>query len=384
MKKKPMVLTQDLNAIRKICKSANGCWVPPTAGPVPCRAHGDDRSIDDLPTLAPHRWVWSVAHGYAFDPGVSVHIRRKCSTKRCCNPDHLFATTSDGVRLSKSEFKHHMKQLASTSSPSTAPRTTTDESVVKDLTQFRAMCFIDKRSCWIPQRSGRVALRLLDDLREDSQLPRLAPHRIAFMLANRRGQLLDDTEHVRRKCKTKRCCNPEHLYIQRVDRYLAKPDPMKPTRGKRMSTEKTSKGVVVVAEDLAHIKHLCQVSDEGCWLPSVSSQCACRSSDDTRPPDALPRMALHRWAWLVANGHAGQSFPGDLIHVRRTCKGRLCCNPEHLYAASPDGTLLSADQVSNFLDAETKAEKPHPREPDEVAKGTAIDDDEYLRNVLLL
>ena len=62
----------------------------------------------------------------------------------------------------------------------------------------------------------------------------------------------------------------------------------------------------------------------------------------------------------------------------------MCCNPEHLYAASPDGTLLSADQVSNFLDAETKAEKPHPREPDEVAKGTAIDDDEYLRNVLLL
>lgn len=379
-KRRAVVLTEDLKTIRRLCKSVGGCWVPPATGPMPCRAVGDDRSIEDLPTFAPHRWVWSVVNGYTLDPGPSVHVRRTCLTKRCCRPDHLHATTSEGVRLSKSEFKHHMKRLASASPPAMVPPSIKREVVVRELTQLKALCKIDKKGCWTPRRSGRVAVRAPGDFREDSELPRQVPHRAAYMIAHGRTRLLQGTEHIRRKCENKRCCNPDHLYLHQVDDSLAEPHCRELSDGNRTLPEKTSKGVLVVTEDLNHIKALCNVSREGCWLPNVSSQCACRANGDTKPADALPRMAIHRWAWLVANGHAGVNFPGNLVHVRRTCSGRLCCNPDHLYLASPDGTKLWADDIFDTRDAGKLANSTETRVG---VSETETDDDAYLRSVLM-
>lgn len=382
-KKRAVVLRQDVKAIRKLCKLVDGCWVPPTSGPVPCRADGDDRSTDDLPTLSPHRWVLSLTHGFTVDPGSSIHVRRKCSTKRCCNPDHLFATTSNGDRLSKTQFIRHMQTLQNRLEAFSPP--TPSAVVVRDLDQLRSLCVVDAtKNCWIPRVSGRIAMRVPGDCRDDSELPRRAAHRVAFMVAQGRD-LLEGSEYVKRRCATKRCCNPAHLYLERHDALStsATRNP-EPTDRETSVLEKTSKGVVVIGEQLDEIKQLCQMTRDGCWLPEVSSQCACRAGGDTSSADALPRMALHRWAWLVANDLASQSLPGDRVHIRRRCAGRLCCNPKHLYPATPDGVEMSIDTAIGRLEAGAPSLRGSPLEGDnDRAEESRVDNDAYLRSVLM-
>jgi hypothetical protein len=94
-------------------------------------------------------------------------------------------------------------------------------------------------------------------------------------------------------------------------------------------------------------------------------------------------MALHRWAWLVAHEHATDKLPGDLVHVRRTCSGRLCCNPKHLYAASPDGSRLTIQDIFGAKDEKTSSVvEPGLRAPDGDGKDSD-DADAYLRSVLM-
>lgn len=384
-KKKPLVvLTDDVNAIRKLCKLVNGCWVPPVSGRIACRAHGDDRPVAELPTISAHRWVWTVAHGFTCDPGPLVHVRRSCSTKRCCNPDHLFVTTSDGVQLSKSDFNRHMKELEATPSRQAAAPSDSDVPVVQDLSEFKALCSIEKNGCWIPRRSGRVAVRLAGDRHIDSDLPVQALHRVAYMLANGHTRLLQGNEHVRRRCGTKRCSNPSHLYLRCVDDQAIPAVRDQPSSGRSSVAEKTSNGLVIVGQHRDEVRALCLVSASGCWLPNVSSQCACLLDNSTSPPDALPHMALHRWSWLVANSYASRPLPGDRVHIRRTCKTRRCCNPDHLYAASPEGRVLSVKDILEVQDAASASAQQRRPDPDrESSPDSESDVDAYLRSVLM-
>ncbi|BDY29782.1 hypothetical protein hbim_03722 [Mycolicibacterium mageritense] len=277
VKKKPAtVLTDDLKAISELCELVNGCWVPTVSGRVPCRVHGDDRPVGDLPTVAPHRWVWTVAQGFTRDPGPLVHVRRECSTARCCNPKHLFATTSDGVRLSKAEFKDHMKELGTIPTPS-------------------------------ERLNSGVAV-----------------------------------------------------------------------------AEKTGQGVAVVRQSLDDVMAHCRVSKSGCWIPNAASQYACRMDDDTSTPDELPRMGLHRWSWLVANAHSPTELPSTHVHVRRTCSTRKCCNPQHLYAASPDGHALTVNEIRQVKDcASTSLRKSPSKLGGHPSASIQSDNDAYLRSVLM-
>ncbi|MCZ2108804.1 MAG: hypothetical protein LC118_04450, partial [Dehalococcoidia bacterium] len=68
--------------------TSDGCWLAPTAGPVPCRCDGDGRPDGELPKMAAHRWTWSIANGYAHRPfsGAFVKVRHRCGSGMCCNP----------------------------------------------------------------------------------------------------------------------------------------------------------------------------------------------------------------------------------------------------------------------------------------------------------
>lgn len=214
-KKSDVVLTQDIKAVRKLCKQVKGCWIPPGSGRLPCRAERDERPDADLPTIAPHRWVWVVLHGFSSDPGPGIHVRRVCSTKRCCNPEHLYATTADGRKLTKREFKRCMRLKEESDSP---PEEITRQPVVRNLSQLRSICSIDKkRGCWIPANSGRLAVRAKHDKPSLADVPSYAPHRGAYVLKYAPERALAPSVHIRRRCATKRCCNPDHLFAATPD-----------------------------------------------------------------------------------------------------------------------------------------------------------------------
>jgi hypothetical protein len=101
-----LVLDDDLDSVAALCRvDDSGCWIAPTAGPVPCRPHGDDRDYRALPIMAPHRWTWMVAHGRSKKllPGNMFQVRRRCGKDKCCNPEHLYLTAPDGEELSLDE-----------------------------------------------------------------------------------------------------------------------------------------------------------------------------------------------------------------------------------------------------------------------------------------
>jgi hypothetical protein len=100
--KRRIVLQDNLASIRNYCElDSSGCWIATSASPVACRAEGDGRSDDDLPMMAPHRWVWMVIHGYGSKPlpGNLFHVRRRCGQGSCCRPEHLYLTTPQGDEL---------------------------------------------------------------------------------------------------------------------------------------------------------------------------------------------------------------------------------------------------------------------------------------------
>jgi hypothetical protein len=97
------VFYEDLRTMSAMCEiSPSGCWLAPSNAPVSCRALGDCRDVRDLPALAPHRWNWMVANGYAANPlpGKVLQVKRRCSGTTCCNPDHLFPGAPNGSELS--------------------------------------------------------------------------------------------------------------------------------------------------------------------------------------------------------------------------------------------------------------------------------------------
>ena len=102
------VLTEDPADLKLLCVvDADGCWIPQESGYFPCRTRGDERPVVELPTMKPHRWAWLATHECAANRRVaaSIHVSRKCGTRRCCNPEHFFATTLDGEELSNESIR---------------------------------------------------------------------------------------------------------------------------------------------------------------------------------------------------------------------------------------------------------------------------------------
>lgn len=106
----------------------------------------------------------------------------------------------------------------------------------------------------------------------------------------------------------------------------------------------------VVEDDLNDVAAACEVDSNGCWLAPSNSAVRCRPRGDTRDPLDLPKIPLHRWAWMVANGHSRESIPTYLIQIRRKCSNETCCNPSHLSPTVPGGQAELTDaEVSVIL-----------------------------------
>ena len=104
-----------------------------------------------------------------------------------------------------------------------------------------------------------------------------------------------------------------------------------------------------IGDDLNEVAAECEIDDNGCWLAPSNSPVRCRPRNDTRDPLDLPKIALHRWSWMIANGYASHAIPSYLVQVRRRCAGDMCCNPSHLFAAAPGGDEMTEGQVAAVL-----------------------------------
>ena len=397
-----VVLGEDLDALKRLCNiNADGCWIAPVSGYFACRAPGDERSVNDLPAMKPHRWAWLVAHGYSANPraAASMLIQRNCGTKRCCNPRHLVATspsedmpttykgfsplesagvapvvastspcTSDGEsdEAPASSDEHHSvaapghaalaSDLVQPDGPSHLP------AFEDDLETMARLCTITDTGCWVTSASP-VACRARSDLRPYYQLPKMAAHRWTWMVANgySSNPLPGSMFQVRRRCENVRCCNPEHLY-------LTAPDGTELTAGEAdiwlrsgQARWQDALGIedgspwrgqaLVFEEDLDGMKSRCRLDDSGCWLAPSTGPVACRAKLDTREHRELPKMAPHRWTWMISNGYASNPLPGNLFQVRRRCEKSKCCNPAHLYLTAPDGRELTLRDAEAWLPA---------------------------------
>jgi transcriptional regulator with XRE-family HTH domain len=222
-------LTDDLDSMKAHCKiDYSGCWLAPTAGPVACRASGDDRPASLLPYIAFHRWAWLVAHNFARNPlpGNAFQVRRRCTSPNCCNPEHLFLSTPNGIEIAEEDAErwrrsgHTRRQDAV--DPNTlihVPATSTRLVLRDDLASVKAHCSVDDAGCWIAPTANPVACRAHDDDRQAADLPQLAFHRWMWMVAHGYASkpLPGKVLQVRRQCGKSTCCNPAHLFLSTVD-----------------------------------------------------------------------------------------------------------------------------------------------------------------------
>lgn len=226
------------------------------------------------------------------------------------------------------------------------------------LSELRDICE-EKDGCWIFPRAGAFRCRPPHPDQASSQPPMFAPHRWAWMLANNRlDRPMNPKVGIRRRCHHEggctgdpsrclhsRCCNPEHLYLA-----TSSGIPLTIEEADEYGSSDRGAGLVL-NEDLAAIAEMCDVDSHGCWLGRKAGPIACRAMDDARPDRDLPKMAIHRWTWSVAHGRASDLLPGNLIQIRRRCGSSTCCNPEHLFLSTPDGTELSIEEADEYVKA---------------------------------
>ncbi len=359
------VLTEDLVDLKSLCEvDHDGCWIPHASGYFLCRTRGDQRPIDELPTMKAHRWAWLVKNDCAANKRVaaSIHVRRRCGKRRCCNPEHLFATTLDGDELSSGSISALKGEdgvgVAPPNSPS-APATRTEYELAQDdagwgtvltedLAELAGLCNVDPQGCWLAPSNGGSRCRANSDSRQTIDLPKISAHRWAWMVQNElaASPVPSHLIQIRRRCQGKTCCNPEHLFPSLAGgEELSLKDALTVIKSgsaaqQRVRAGGSDHGRVVFEEDLAAMESLCRVTADGCWISPISSA-PCRASGDYRNYSALPRMAPHRWAWMIANGQGSDPLPGSMFNVQRRCSSRNCCNPKHLCLTTPDGREVS-------------------------------------------
>jgi transcriptional regulator with XRE-family HTH domain len=105
----------------------------------------------------------------------------------------------------------------------------------------------------------------------------------------------------------------------------------------------------VVGPELGDVQAACQVRSDGCWLAPTNKSVRCRAENDSRSLFDLPKIALHRWAWMISNDLTATPIPSHLIQIRRRCDGYSCCNPAHLYATQPGGGPLTEEQLKSLF-----------------------------------
>lgn len=126
----------------------------------------------------------------------------------------------------------------------------------------------------------------------------------------------------------------------------------------------------VLGPDLDQVAALCQIKEDGCWQAASSKSVRCRPRNDTRDVIDLPKIALHHWAWMVDNDLTSRPIPSYLIHIRRSCSVKSCCNPDHLYAVASGARdeELTAREVALLLENSDVDSAPLAEPPTETAE----------------
>ena len=213
------VFSDDLDAIAGACEIQVGdCWIRPSNTPVSCRPRGDTRKPVGLPKIGLHTWAWMIAHGYSdVAPNNLLHVRRRCGTWTCCNPQHLYATSSDGSPLSKTAIDGLLRRSSPPPKEPAEPNTQERQDPLvlpAHLDSIRNRCTLERSGCWIAPNAGPLACRADGDFRADSDLQMMAPHRWVWMVVHgRSSNPLPAEFHVRRRCENDRCCRPDHLRL---------------------------------------------------------------------------------------------------------------------------------------------------------------------------
>lgn len=273
----PVVVGDSTHELRESCDTSSGCWYFPGNFRVRCRASGDNRPASQLPEMPLHRWAWAVSRGYQVDPGRIVQVQHTCGHRRCCNPEHLFTTTTSGYQLSPEEVAELINpSAASIASDSVTPT----DGPSPELGHLRV-------------RGSESSEPLSNSSPSDGQ-ENGTP-------TSTNEAYSPDTNATLGKCPSG-----------------ATPD----TWGR------------VFTENLDEIASFCRIEEADCWVPPSNFIARCRASGDERHVLDLPKLPLHRWVWMVTNGYARKPLPTHSTHVARTCKNSKCCNPRHLVAVS--------------------------------------------------
>lgn len=218
-----LVLPATLTEMLAKCELADDCWLFPRTGSFLCEVAPDESIGDPAVRNAPHRWTWMIAHGRireGLPSNVAVRHRchdnekcrytTNCSHVRCCNPAHLYLSISG----SRDELPPEKLDsfIAGTFTPGPV--------FGMDLAAIAAMCDINAHSgCWQYTKRSVVPCRISGDTRKTSLLPKFTPHRWTWAVAHGRtaNPLPSHLFHIRRRCGTSSCCNPDHLFITGLD-----------------------------------------------------------------------------------------------------------------------------------------------------------------------
>lgn len=221
-----------------------------------------------------------------------------------------------------------------------------------DLSDLSRFFSIDENGCWLSPTKGRIRGRASGDTRPVADLPKFKPRRWVWLVANGLASDPDSARTIQllRTCPTKRCCNPAHV----------EPSGQNHKGDVTDSVHIAAPSEPVVTDDLFELASRCDMVS-GCWYFPAGSRARCRASGDPKAAAELPVLALHRWTWAVAHGYA--SDPGPNIHVRRRCKSKRCCNPDHLYATTTDGVELTDAEAARLIGTEIASQNEWTETP---------------------
>lgn len=276
--------------------------------------------------------------------------------------DHDPHSTTD--RPARSGDSEQTSALSTSSDPYTADDAAPAQVFDDDLEQIAAACDIRADGCWIRPSNTPVRCRYRDDLRRQIDLPKMGLSRWSWIVANGYAGIAIPSYliRIRRTCGSWTCCNPQHLFatsanggalsrtaIDLLLRRLAG-SPGQPLHRTKDSTDEgvPNRGRLVLQANLASIRNDCTIDKSGCWVAPAAGPCACRANGDGRADEDLPKLAPHRWVWMVVHGHSSDPLPAE-FQVRRRCGNGRCCRPDHLYLTNPKGEELTPKQVETML-----------------------------------
>ncbi|MCK0173885.1 hypothetical protein [Mycolicibacterium sp. F2034L] len=329
------------------------------------------------------RAIAAVAKAFKVEPSYFIDGRLRTSSAGEVQPQSGgFAGTSDAER----------DKPRADATQSTTTRSPSHRVFLDDMDDIASACAIRPNSCWLAPSNGSVRCRARRQVGSSDNTMEMSLHRWSWMVDHGLTNTVVPTEliSIRRRCDGQTCCNPQHLFatnslgdvltprdvailLERIRANplgtqgkpeiegfstgsLVQPPPQPSVLENRLTqgpgpAASSAAGPLPLKDNLESIAAYCTIDAQGCWVIPRTSSVPCRATGDDRPDGELPKIAPHRWAWMVANGRASNPLPSSLFQVWKNCGNKRCCNPDHLYLTDPDGEESSVEEAEEWLRA---------------------------------